>query len=405
MENILNLRKQKHLFYVISSDCQQKTYANKKIAVFINLYYEESAFYYDKYLSHLPKDIDVYIISSKYFFEDYAKKRNFIFLKKENRGRDVSALLVASRNYLSKYEYICFIHDKKSPHYNNNKLVDDWIKNMWENVLPFTSFVSNLISTFENNENLGLLVPPEPMFNEWSAYGKGLWGEDFANTVVLAKKLNVHANIDPDYEPITIGTVFWCRPKALKKLFDYNWKYEDFPDEPMPVDGTISHALERIIGYVAQDAGYDVGTVVSASYALEDYINLRYNYRDIMYSFSQKGVSSSFTGWENAIERENRISNLFKEHKSVYIYGAGKVARKFLLSVLSLNLIPTGILVTNKEADKDKLLDIDISDFDVADLDVENDFVIIAVGKQTQNEIIENLKKRNIKNYVIYNEL
>ena len=32
---------------------------------------------------------------------------------KRNRGRDVSALLVASRTEILQYKYVCFIHDKQ----------------------------------------------------------------------------------------------------------------------------------------------------------------------------------------------------------------------------------------------------------------------------------------------------
>ncbi|WP_353937923.1 rhamnan synthesis F family protein, partial [Parabacteroides goldsteinii] len=32
----------------------------------------------------------------------------------ENRGRDVSALLVGCAPYISDYKYVCFVHDKKT---------------------------------------------------------------------------------------------------------------------------------------------------------------------------------------------------------------------------------------------------------------------------------------------------
>lgn len=38
-------------------------------------------------------------------------------------------------------------------------------------------------------------------------------------------------------------------------------------DEPLPYDGTISHAIERIVGFVALDAGYKVGTIMNCQYA------------------------------------------------------------------------------------------------------------------------------------------
>lgn len=31
----------------------------------------------------------------------------------ENRGRDVSALLVGTKDFIMDYDYVCFVHDKK----------------------------------------------------------------------------------------------------------------------------------------------------------------------------------------------------------------------------------------------------------------------------------------------------
>lgn len=64
------------------------------------------------------------------------------------------------------------------------------------------------------------------------------------------------------------GSVFWFRVKALAPLFDHGWKHEDFPPEPLPQDGTISHAIERIYPFVAQGAGYYPAQAMSADYAV-----------------------------------------------------------------------------------------------------------------------------------------
>ena len=53
------------------------------------------------------------------------------------------------------------------------------------------------------------------------------------------------------------GTMFWYRPEALKPLFDLNLTEQDFPEEPLPVDGTIAHAIERLPVYIAWSQGYD----------------------------------------------------------------------------------------------------------------------------------------------------
>ena len=52
------------------------------------------------------------------------------------------------------------------------------------------------------------------------------------------------------------GDMFWCRTAAMKKLFTKKWTYDDLPGEPVPDDGTILHAIERIHPFVAQSSGF-----------------------------------------------------------------------------------------------------------------------------------------------------
>jgi len=45
-----------------------------------------------------------------------------------------------------------------------------------------------------------------------------------------------------------VGTMFWARSEAMKPLIHLNLQWEDYPEEPIPIDGSMLHALERIIG-------------------------------------------------------------------------------------------------------------------------------------------------------------
>jgi lipopolysaccharide biosynthesis protein len=56
------------------------------------------------------------------------------------------------------------------------------------------------------------------------------------------------------------GTMFWCRPAALKPLLNLRLGWEDYPPEPVPYDGTILHAIERILPFVAENQGYHFAT-------------------------------------------------------------------------------------------------------------------------------------------------
>ncbi|WOD06158.1 rhamnan synthesis F family protein [Marinomonas sp. GJ51-6] len=49
---------------------------------------------------------------------------------------------------------------------------------------------------------------------------------------------------------------FGTRPEALKQLLEKTYQYDDFPAEPLPNDGTELHALERMIGLLAEKNGF-----------------------------------------------------------------------------------------------------------------------------------------------------
>jgi lipopolysaccharide biosynthesis protein len=53
-----------------------------------------------------------------------------------------------------------------------------------------------------------------------------------------------------------VGTMFWARPRALKPMFELGLDWTDFPEEPLPYDGSILHAIERLLPLVAEAQGF-----------------------------------------------------------------------------------------------------------------------------------------------------
>jgi lipopolysaccharide biosynthesis protein len=50
--------------------------------------------------------------------------------------------------------------------------------------------------------------------------------------------------------------MFWARVDALRPIFAGQFGWEDYPEEPLPYDGTLLHAIERLLPFVAQKTGY-----------------------------------------------------------------------------------------------------------------------------------------------------
>lgn len=95
----------------------------------------------------------------------------------------------------------------------------------------------------------------------------------------MLKDFGISVKIDPRTLCIApLGTCFWFRPDALKKLFKgyegKGWDYTDFPCEPNRTDWTILHAVERSYAYFAQDAGYYPVFLYSDDWAAVEFTNL-----------------------------------------------------------------------------------------------------------------------------------
>ena len=52
------------------------------------------------------------------------------------------------------------------------------------------------------------------------------------------------------------GTMFWARTIALGPLFELGLSWDDYPAEPLPCDGSLLHAIERLLPCVAKNAGF-----------------------------------------------------------------------------------------------------------------------------------------------------
>lgn len=294
VENMADIKNRMHLNYILpkynnNEKADALNHDVKKIALILHIYFVDLANYCLEYVKSMPRYADIYITTDteekkkaieSIFKELDCNSLNFIVI--ENRGRDVSALLVGCKKIIMNYDLVCFAHDKKTEQFKPYTIGKSFAYKCFENILGSKAYVNNVIDTFDKNGRLGMIVPPPP--NHASFYGifGTEWGDNYYNTVGLASKMNLRLNINLYKEPIApLGTMFWVRPKALKKLFDIDWSYEDFPKEPNKYDGTILHAVERLYPFVVQDAGYYTAWTMNDKFAAIELTNLHFMLREI----------------------------------------------------------------------------------------------------------------------------
>ena len=257
--------------------CAAAVRKNRRIALCMHLYFMDMLPQSCAFAANMPPETDVFISTNtpekKQQIEEAFRTLplHAVTVKVvENRGRDVAAFLCDLAPQIREYDYACFMHDKKAIQTKPGSVGTSFGYVCNENICKNADYVLNVLTEFEKDPYLGLLCPPFPTHGVYfmNMCSNG-WGPNFDNTKALMKKLGIDRPISGEKMPIApFGSVFWFRVKALAPLFDHGWKHEDFPPEPLPQDGTISHAIERIYPFVAQGAGYYPAQAMSADYAV-----------------------------------------------------------------------------------------------------------------------------------------
>ena len=178
-----------------------------------------------------------------------------------NRGRDIGPWLTAFTDEEDGYDVILKYQTKRRLQ-QPNVFGEAWSAFINACVLGSPSAVLEILSLFASDAKLGIVMPsyPPPItITTPSAYiGVPKMGELFET---CRKRYAPNAPAETASPVFSAGTVFWYRPKALRALRAARLSVKDFPAEPLP-PLTILHAMERIIPYVAQSAGYHYHTVL-----------------------------------------------------------------------------------------------------------------------------------------------
>jgi len=194
-----------------------------------------------------------------------ALKEVFVF---ENIGRDVLPWMNISEK-LAGYNVVGHFHTKKSA------TTKEWIGALWMDEMVDTLIrpMNEIIDAFEQEKDLGVVIPDVPVFFKRTSVVPG-WNntKDTAmslwNAMSLKKKLsfdNLHSSIMP------YGTMFWYRPEAIEPLLNLDLSAEDFPGEPMPGGGTLAHAIESLPVFVAWGQGYTYKVAIHPDYVLSGF--------------------------------------------------------------------------------------------------------------------------------------
>jgi hypothetical protein len=170
-----------------------------------------------------------------------------------NRGRDLAALLYSLQLFDKHYEIIGHVHTKESKDVADRDVVALWKDFLFENTIGGQhGTIDTIVSYFQQRPEVGLVVPADSGIIGWGI--NGAWGE------LLSYKVGISFD-EFDHFDFPIGSMFWARHGVYAVLRSLGLSIYDFPPEPLPYDGTIAHALERLIGLIPSSIGLETARI------------------------------------------------------------------------------------------------------------------------------------------------
>jgi glycosyltransferase involved in cell wall biosynthesis len=162
-----------------------------------------------------------------------------------NKGRDVYPFLALFGSLKNRYDIIGHVHTKKSPHVQDGSdLVSRWREMLLGNLLgseKCENMADRIIAHFHKHNNIQLIFPDDP-----HVIG---WGKNRSYALQLIDQTTF--NSLPEHFEFPVGTMFWATSAYLASLASLKPPEELCPEEPLPIDGTVLHAWERLLGATA----------------------------------------------------------------------------------------------------------------------------------------------------------
>ncbi|SDI37456.1 rhamnan synthesis F family protein [Pseudomonas panipatensis] len=178
------------------------------------------------------------------------------FIKVEvvpNKGRDIAPLLtVFGPELVTGYDIVGHIHTKKTADIADPMMGETWFNFLLDNLLGTHEhrMADTILGQMCKDHNLGMVFPDDPYITGWTA------NRSFAEE--LAPRLGLSAEALPEHFNFPVGTMFWARSAVLSPLVNAFGDLSEYPDEPLPYDGSMLHAMERLMPLVCTSIGSSI---------------------------------------------------------------------------------------------------------------------------------------------------
>ena len=222
-----------------------------------------------RYLRDFPAPLDLYVtltdpsavrtVGNLFSPACIPQAKKVQVLPVANRGRDIAPWVLGMRPYQSEYDLFCHVHAKESPHFDFG---DAWRHYLFDNLIRQDA-VESILDLFQQRPRLGCVFPPafpqlKALMTAHDIPPSGLKGE-CQMACELLKRMGLRGELCRTELLFSVGSMLWYRPQALRQLFAFDLRLEEFPEEPIGVEGTAAHAIERLPALLVARNAYDVG--------------------------------------------------------------------------------------------------------------------------------------------------
>ncbi len=165
-----------------------------------------------------------------------------------NRGRDIAPKFVGFADAYARHDLVLFLHSKKSL---TSPVGDQWRNTLTRSLVGTPDVVRSIVDVFGRHPEVGLVMCQH--FEGIRPYLN--WDGNYPAGRRLARRMGFR--ITPRHVlDLPSGSMFWARSAALRPLLDLGLRLAEFPPEENQVRGTLAHAIERVLLFVCERAGY-----------------------------------------------------------------------------------------------------------------------------------------------------
>jgi lipopolysaccharide biosynthesis protein len=165
-----------------------------------------------------------------------------------NKGRDILPFLtLVNAGAFTGYRAVAKLHTKKSPHRADG---DHWRRHLIDGILPATGLADKLDH---------FVADPDVAF--WVADGQHFTGQEWWGTnLECTRQVLARAEITLPEGVLSFpaGSIYWMKPLMVSMVRALNLHADLFEAESAQLDGTLAHAVERVLGFLALAAGQRV---------------------------------------------------------------------------------------------------------------------------------------------------